>query len=503
MKPSSWLETLELDVNMRPKSFSLAAVVALLLIVGDIVPATAQPTPGMLETVDSVFVSQAGDTVAAQYGFLWVRENRSEGNDRMIRLGFVRFPSTSNDPGPPIVYLAGGPGSSGIDAARGSRFPLFMALREVGDVIALAQRGTRGSIPYLTCPDPWVYPLEQALTRETFLQTTLDWARICADYWRGLGIDLAAYNTVENADDVEALRQALGAEQVSLLGISYGTHLALSVIRRHPAGVYRAVLAGVEGPDQTLKLPSSIQKVLVRVDSLVRADTTASARYPDFLGSVTAVLDSLERAAVTVEGVHPSTGEPIPVTIGKFDIQWLTAGSIGNSQILSQLPSIYERLDAGDYASIAPFVASSRLRSMLAMTFAMDCASGAPAERLDLIRREAEETLLGDAVDFPQPYICDAWPHAAPDEAFWAPVRSGIPVQFISGTLDGRTPASNVDEVRQGFRNSGQLLLEGAAHSDDLLLSSRRIPEIILSFLRGGPTVDETAVVPFRIFVPE
>jgi pimeloyl-ACP methyl ester carboxylesterase len=300
---------------MRPKSLSLAGAVALSLIVGAVIPATAQPTPGLLETVDSVFVSQAGDTVAAQYGFLWVQENRAKQNDRMIRLGFVRFPSTSPDPGPPIIYLAGGPGGSGIDAARGSRFPLFMALREAGDVIALAQRGTRGSIPYLTCQDPWVYPLEQALTRETFLQTMLEWARICADYWRGLGIDLAAYHTNENADDVEALRQALGAEQVSLLGISYGTHLALSVIRRHPAGVYRAVLAGVEGPDQTLKLPSSTQKLLVRLDSLVRADTLASARYPDFLGSVSAVLDSLERSAVTVEGQHPSTGQPIPFSV--------------------------------------------------------------------------------------------------------------------------------------------------------------------------------------------
>jgi hypothetical protein len=76
-------------------------------------------------------------------------------------------------------------------------------------------------------------------------------------------------------------------------------------------------------------------------------------------------------------------------------------------------------------------------------------------------------------------------------------------VQFISGTLDGRTPVSNADEVRQGFRNSGHLVLEGAGHSDDLLLGSRRIPEIILSFLRGGPAVDEVADVPFRIFVPE
>jgi hypothetical protein len=78
---------------MRPKSLSLAGAVALSLIVGAVIPATAQPTPGLLETVDSVFVSQAGDTVAAQYGFLWVQENRAKQNDRMIRLGFVRFPS--------------------------------------------------------------------------------------------------------------------------------------------------------------------------------------------------------------------------------------------------------------------------------------------------------------------------------------------------------------------------------------------------------------------------
>lgn len=488
---------------MRLRRLSIVGSLALLSIVGAASPITAQPTPGQLETLDSVFVSQSGDTVAAQYGFLWVPERRSEATDRLIRLGFVRFPSTSADPGPPIVYLAGGPGGSGIDAARGARFPLFMALRQAGDVIALSQRGTRGSIPYLTCQDPWVYPLEQALTRETFLQSMLDWARVCSDYWRGLGIDLTAYNTVESADDVEDLRRTLGAEQVSLLGISYGTHLALSVIRRHPTGVHRAVLAGVEGPDQTLKLPSDIQRVLLRLDSLVRADTVASARYPDFIGSVAAVLDSLERSAVTVQGRDPSTGEPIPLTIGKFDIQWLTAGSIGNRQILSQLPSIYERLQAGDYASIAPFIANSRSRSMLAMTFAMDCASGAPTERLDRIAREAEETLLGDAVDFPQPYICDAWPHASPDEVLWSPVRSAIPVQFISGTLDGRTPMSNADEVRRGFRNSGHLILEGAGHSDDLLLSSPRILEAILSFLRGGAAVDEVVAVPFRIFVPD
>lgn len=465
-------------------------------------PLAAQPVAGDLETVDSVFVSQAGDTVAAQYGYLWVPENRAKPDGRLIRLGYVRFPSTAVEPGPPIVYLAGGPGGSGIDAAWGSRFPFFMQLRQAGDVIALAQRGTRGSIPHLACQFPWVYPLEQALIRETYLQSVLEWSTLCADYWRGLGIDLTAYNTAESADDVEDLRVALGAERLSLLGISYGTHLALSVMRRHPGSVHRAVLAGVEGPDHTLKLPSAVEATLVRLDSLVRADSVASARYPDFLGSVRAVLDTLDASVVSVDAREPDGSESV-ITLGAFDVQWLTAGSIGSSQILDELPFLFDRLMSGDYSIIAPFVASSRTRNMLAMTFAMDCASGASTERLNRIRQEAPLTLLGDAVDFPLPYVCDAWPHADLGDAFRAPLRSDVPTQFISGTLDGRTPVENAEEVRAGLPNSGHLVLEGAAHSDDLLLSTPRILEVALDFLSGGPPVDERVTVPFRIFVPE
>jgi pimeloyl-ACP methyl ester carboxylesterase len=331
----------------------------------------------------------------------------------------------------------------------------------------------------------------------------LAWSRRCVDYWSALGIDLAAYNTVESADDVEDLRKALGLDQVSLWGISYGTHLALSVLRRHPTSVHRAVLAGVEGPDQTYKLPSNQQAVLERVHSMVLADSAAGASFPDFLGSVKMVLDTLKRAPAGVTGQDPNTGEAVSVTIGEFDLQWLTAGSIGDPSVLSQLPYVYSLLAAADFASIAPFVAGSRTRSMLAMSFAMDCASGASAQRLEEIRRESTETLLGDAIDFPFPYICDAWPHATLGDAFRSPVHSDVPTQFISGTLDGRTPVSNAEEVRSGFPNSGHLILEGAGHSDGLVLSTPRIREVMVEFLKGGAPADEQVAVPFRIFVPE
>jgi carboxypeptidase C (cathepsin A) len=59
------------------------------------------------------------EKVDAEFGTLFVPEKRSDPESNLIELAFVRFKSTAKNPGPPIVYLTGGPGGSGIGAARG------------------------------------------------------------------------------------------------------------------------------------------------------------------------------------------------------------------------------------------------------------------------------------------------------------------------------------------------------------------------------------------------
>ena len=91
------------------------------------------------------------------------------------------------------------------------------------------------------------------------------------DRWAAEGVDPLAYNTNESADDIDALRRALGAEKIRLWGTSYGTHLAFATIRRHERQIERAGLLGVEGPDHTLKLPTQIQAALEEVARLCTA----------------------------------------------------------------------------------------------------------------------------------------------------------------------------------------------------------------------------------------
>src|SRR5690606_33459620 len=85
------------------------------------------------------------------------------------------------------------------------------------------------------------------------------------------GIDLAGLTTAESADDVEALRRVLGAPSLQILAGSYGTHLALAVAKRHPHAVSSMVLAGVEGPDHTVKSPALTDSVLTRIGEASRA----------------------------------------------------------------------------------------------------------------------------------------------------------------------------------------------------------------------------------------
>jgi pimeloyl-ACP methyl ester carboxylesterase len=119
------------------------------------------------------------------------------------------------------------------------------------------------------------------------------------------------------------------------------------------------------------------------------------------------------------------------------------------------------------------------------MSYMMDCASGQTAARRERIEREAKDTLLADFSNFPFPDVCEAW--KAPDlgDEFRAPLRSDVPVLFISGTLDARTPVSNAEEYRIGLPNSTHIIIQGAVHSDPLFLSSPKIKEGMMQFLRG------------------
>src|SRR5215471_2774869 len=110
------------------------------------------------------FKTWNGQQLDALRGSLAVPENRASPRSRQITIRYVRLPAAAgNEHAPPIVYLAGGPGASGIEAIN-YRYEMFMAMRQYGDVIALDQRGTGSSNDVPSCRSRRTLPTSRAIS---------------------------------------------------------------------------------------------------------------------------------------------------------------------------------------------------------------------------------------------------------------------------------------------------------------------------------------------------
>jgi len=138
---------------------------------------------------------------------------------------------------------------------------------------------------------------------------------------------------------------------------------------------------------------------------------------------------------------------------------------------------------SGDFTDLGQWAYNFRRNTSLSpMSVAMDCASYATDARLERIRREAPDTLLATTIDFPFPEICDGTKFARLGDEFRKPIRAELPILFITGEMDGRTPISNVEEVAAGFPNHQHLVVANAAHG---IMGYPELNPLMLAFLRG------------------
>ncbi len=433
------------------------------------------------------YAARSGEKVEAQLGHLAVPENRNNPNSRTITLAFVRFPATTQHPGPPIVYLAGGPGGSGIESARGARFPIFMAMRAFGDVIALDQRGVGQSEPDMAYRAVEALPIDKPATRAAMAALYVKHVRAMSETMAAKGIELAGYTTDQNADDVNALRIALGAEKITLWGTSYGTHLSFPILRRYGEHIDRVILHGTEGPDHTDKLPSDTQRELESIAAAVRTDAALSEHIPDFMALATEVVQRFAAAPVTIN-LSPTSDSKREIVVGDFELRMFIAENLRDRQSIAGLPAALYRIQRGDYLELGRWAfGARRFMGTSAMFIAMDTASGASPERQARISREAETCLLQNAINFPFPEVREV--ACAPDagDAFRGPLQSNVPTLFISGTLDGRTPISNAEEMLRGFPNGQHVIVENIGHGDDLFTASPEILAAMQAFMSGTP----------------
>lgn len=432
-------------------------------------------------------------TAAAIEGRLTVPQNRGRADGRTVDLHYLRFAATAANTGAATFYLEDGPGAAASRVIAGARFAFLQQLRAAGDVVVVDHRGTYFSPPTLQCAGRLDFPLEDEATPENRAEAVTPYLRSCAREVSAEA-DLGTFNTRESARDLDDLRVALGLDRINVVGVGYGSQLALEYARLFPNHVASIVAVGLEAPHQIYKLPSQIDPALARIAA------AAAVRYPNLLHDLAQVLDALESAPVRV--VLDIPGRP-EITLGRVDFEaWLYAAAASRAGIAT-IPRAVGRALQGDYRDMARTVAAARAPSAWSLTpIAFNCSAGLSIGRAEQVLVESELALLRYVPSAMLNAVCRGWPAPRLPADFRYPIESNVDILAVVGTLDVHTSLEAVEEALEGLPHATVVTVEGAARGEDLLVEAGAVAELAVQFLRKEVLAVERIVLAPIGFLP-
>ena len=456
--------------------------------------------PSTLRSID-------GGLVSAERGILFVPANRSDPRSNLLVIDFYRFFSSNReaDGVPPIVRLHGGPGFGGLDdfLAQPGYYERNLAhFREIADVVVIGQRGAGANKPDTLCGEVRL-DAEEAHSAEQVSARLREQARRCRNFWRQTNLDLESFNIDEAADDIDAVRRALGYHQITLWGISFGSHWGMNYIRRHPDRVARAMLGGMEGPDHTYDMPSEVLAAMGRFAAAAESSTALAGRIPP-RGLIAAFETVLQRASAMPIEVSLSNhvdGSVQTVRFGRFDIQRLAQGLHGTAtrQGIATWPALIIDLYHGQFDAAARSRIDDYDLSRPAMYGLLDCGSGISPGRTAHLASDPASAILGD-INFYYTSTCPIW-SVDMGETFRSGFQSNVQMVIVQGTWDTSTPIENTRELVADFSNGVLVTVHGGSHrayweAED---ASPEFVQGMRVFLSNG----DTSKLPLEVQLPE
>jgi pimeloyl-ACP methyl ester carboxylesterase len=464
-------------------------------------------------------------------GYLTVPVDHAHPAGPQLKIAVARVKAVSPNPKPdPIVYLTGGPGVSGLIRAR--RVIQNRRLNADRDVIFVDQRGTLHADPFLNCPEIdtfGVASLGFAPTAATTQRAHLAATDACHTRLRASGYNLAAFDTAQNAADIADLRTALGIKEWNIYGVSYGSDLALTILRDHPAYVRSVVVDGV-APPQSVILKEFWPDAAAGYETLIKAceaQPACNAAYPnlrhDFIDTVNTLdrhpLTVAVRAEAAITALAPlavSADNTVKIVFDGYQMANLLVQLSFGGKDLVYMPAIVHGLAHGD--------------GTLAATFLQQVVTGAPTgstgypllwgvfcrEQMAFtspaaLLKAAQRALPGfptSTLRLPpqvvQPYgDCNIWNVGKAGPKTHEITKSAVPVLLLSGTFDLITAPREARVAARGLSNAHIVDIPGVGHNT--VSNSACAAQVMIDFLDNpGPNsntacVGTIAIPPFKV----
>jgi pimeloyl-ACP methyl ester carboxylesterase len=449
-------------------------------------PGTTTPAAAKL----TLSACAVGSVTRARCGSLSVPENPAKPAGRHIPIRVVVVPAYGPDPAPdPLFVFWGGPGGAAGDPANVEwAVRTFPTLNGRHPLVFVDQRGTGGS-NRMECPALMSLGGNLSGTPPTAGQAAAA-ARACLTSSASSG-DPAMYTTPLFADDVDAVRAALGYTSIDIYGVSYGVSSGLEYIQRHAERVRTALFDSGSLLDVRLwqrgaaQMQASLQSVLDRC----AADPQCAAGNPHLSDELAEVIARLTTAPVTVQAPDP-TGKTVTATIDASGFAAYLSGFLDNVQDMAAIPSLVFTADLGDWALLLQQALASAPTDNPQVTYVMartiECSDAwAKMDPAEIQASGGSSMFTANQVVWAtvQNEFCAAWPSASGASG---PVSTGAPVVFLNGTADESDPPANVAGAATTMPNSLVVPVLGYGHGQLAQDTSGCLAREAIAFIEAG-----------------
>jgi pimeloyl-ACP methyl ester carboxylesterase len=417
-------------------------------------------------------------SINARCGTLRVPEDREHPAAGSIDLNVAMVAAVNRrSKAAPLFLLAGGPGQSAVQTYV-ALASAFARINRNHAIVLVDQRGTGNSSPQVCdFPQEW----QQAADPMPELR------RATSACLAKLGPGVRFYTTSIAVQDLEAVREALGYEQIDLYGGSYGTRVAELYMRRYPSRTHAVILDGVTYPEQAIgaETPRDGERALNLIVARCAQSPNCAAAFPALQQDLDALLRQFGPQSVPVTIDDPSSGLPTEIGFNRNVLSIALRLMSYSATQASLLPALIHEAAHGRLRPLTSqaVLAARQIGDQISagMQYSVLCSEDEPFFGAAAIDRAAmAKTYQGtDQVDALRE-LCKLWPKGPVDADLHASLHSDIPTLLLSGEADPVTPPADAERAAVGLTRHRHLILKGEGHGQ---LNTGCMPRLMAEFL--------------------
>jgi len=377
----------------------------------------------------------------------------------------------------PVLFINGGPGDANVLNHDGIRdwSDYIDGLNWARDFIVMDHRGTGLSQPKPECKALYDYYEKSLVTKVGFKQEV---RRDYVNFERCLKQvneqhDLANYSTFHSTQDIRDLMNTMDYSSWNLFGVSYGTRVALELMRAQPDNVRSVILDSVYPTDKhsLLKWPSLQDNAVEMVFERCKKTKACDEEYPELRKLLTEALLELKDKPRKVNVYNYYNDRYYDAYIN--DQRFLTAIYISmyNEQLLPHIPAAIYGAAYEDSALMEPII-SAFADYMLdkdfndVVFFSVECNDSKRISEPQYQKEISKYPYLKKYHRYDWQYnTCRNWTSDAEKILPVAHVKSNIPTLVLSGEYDPVTPWQWGKEVHNYLLNSYYFKYADMGHS--------------------------------------